>query len=233
MAIALVSLAILVALFGFGAIYVLQSNGRMVTTSTTTSEGFGPTSTAVYLSLHTVQFVQEIVKTQLVVPDPSKLGEGFSVVGVRINQAPTLMNYTSSDGSIKQISEWSVTLFLWNEPFTNGTSSLAIFQSGGIAIVESPAPPGGNSSASAESLIAPSTICQTGSNGTSCSTAASADQPYVYKSNGLSIVVSPRTNQFTWLDDRRDVWVNIAGEQATSAQLEALVGTMTQAQGTI
>ncbi|MDG7024631.1 MAG: hypothetical protein JRN45_08960 [Nitrososphaerota archaeon] len=161
-------------------------------------------------------------------PDAASLGQSFKVVGVRINAAPTNMTYSAVDGQSGTMTYWSVTLFVWNHVFTNGTTNLAIFNSGGIAIVETPAPPGGNSSAAAQEQIAPLSACMTGTNGTSCRTGYSPELAYITKSNGLSIVVSPANNQLSWLDDKRNLWVNIVGGQVSLSELLGLASSLTR-----
>jgi len=182
---------------------------------------------SVPLVLHSPIYTESVLGAKIILPETTSLGQSFKVVGVRINTPPTNMTYTTIDGQAKTFTYWSVTLFVWNQAFVNGTTNLTIFNSGGIAIVETSAPPGGNSSASAQEQTSPPTACMTGTNGTSCRTGYSPEQAYITKSNGLSIVVSPVTNQLSWLDDKRNLWVNVVGGTVPMSELLELANSLT------
>lgn len=197
------------------------------TTSTLYIGGTGQPYSTVALTLHSVQYAESLVEGNLVIPNSTLIGASFNVAGARINGLPSNMNTTDPNGSTVQWIQWSVTLFVWNQAFTNGTTNVDIFGSGGLAIVETSAPPGGNSLTSAQELLTPNSICQTSSTTTHCQTESQVDSAYIVTINGLSIVVSPLSNQLTWLDSNRNIWINIVGGNVPMDQLLSLADNMT------
>jgi len=150
----------------------------------------------VYEVLHSVQFAESAVNAKLILPDSTILGPSFTISGVRINQLPYVANYTGTNGTALSYIDWSVTLFVWDHTFTNGTTNLDIFGSCGIAIIETPAPPWANSSGYAQEGIAQtipscevhnSTVPPT----TQCTTISISTSAYIINENGLSVLVSP------------------------------------------
>ena len=56
--------------------------------STTLIEGIQPPDTIVPLTLHSFNYVESIVGSKLILPNPSLVGSSFNIVGVRIDRAP-------------------------------------------------------------------------------------------------------------------------------------------------
>lgn len=178
--------------------------------------------------LHPVRYAEEIENSSFIMPDLSILGSSFSIIGVSINTPPTNLNVTEANGSLAPFTYWSVTFFLWNGTFVNGTTTnVDIFESGGMAIVETPSSANQNSTSAEEQEIQPEQACNTNSNITTCYPFSSSRPSYLEEMNGLSVIVSPSNNNLTWLDDRQDIWVNIVGGAVPMSKLLELAEQMT------
>ena len=186
------------------------------------------------LFLHSIQFVESVVNAKLILPDSTIVGPSFTIVGAEVTEMPTIVNQTETNGTTVKLTNWMVTIFVWDQKFVNGTT-MDIFDSGAIAIVEGPAVPGVNSSAWAREITTPGTLCAVNNRTlpatTHCTTVLPTYPPYITIENGLSVAVSSGGNNFliNWLDNRSNIWVNINGPNADKNQLLGLADEMTAA----
>src|SRR5208283_50463 len=124
-----VTAVVLIIAAGIGILGFLNSfwasNGN---TSSTTLYigGTGQPYATIPLTLHSVQYAENVVGARLVLPDPTLVGSSFNIVGVRINDLPSSVNSTASNGFSVEWIQWSITVFVWDKTFTNGTSNIDI-----------------------------------------------------------------------------------------------------------
>jgi hypothetical protein len=123
-----------------------------------------------------------------------------------------------------------VTIYYWNQPFFNGSTTINdILNTGGIAIVESPAPPGVNDSAIAKEAGAPLVVCQGKSRSSQCTaTSTVTGNAYTVTQNGVPITVNPYTPELYWADDKQLLYLDLVGGSGVSIiQLLGIADTMT------
>lgn len=221
--------------FLVGAILPLMLVALILVWSQVASVGRSPTSSALLanlppgqsqeLTLHSLAFAQSQVNNHLLVPDPGVLGPSFHILGVRINDLPNNVTSQGAGGATASMIEWSVTIFMWNGPFINGsTTNTQILNSGGVAIVESPAPPNAKSLDSAQALLSGGVLCRNSTSTESCTTVP--NDGYLVHQGGFAIIVDPIGHQLTWLDDVNHVWVNVVGGVNSVSLLLALAQTI-------
>ncbi len=67
--------------------------------------------------LNTVDYASRVVNETIVVPDVSRLGPTYKLLGVEITRKPIYYEYNHTTHKI-----WGVTLFISDKPFINGTT---------------------------------------------------------------------------------------------------------------
>jgi hypothetical protein len=200
---------------------------------TTPDAGSAPSSGVepVSLTLHTTQFVEGVIHDSLILPNATKLGPSYRILGAMVYGA---VNLTATNGN-----QWNVLIYIANQSvsasFVNGTTtSSGVVNAGGVQITEAGPPPGVtlNSTAYAEANLAPTVFCSgKGMNPTpaesSCTTYSYTGQGYIVTENGLSLFANPQPPRVSWMDDRNRVAVNLSSETETVQQLLGLANTMT------
>lgn len=172
-----------------------------------------------HVVLHSLASAERAVNKTLIVPSAVAMAANVAslmIIGVQVeSSSPT----------------WQVDIFLWNQPFINGSTTVQdILSSGGVVMVESPTPPGVNSAAMAQKAVTPPTVCRTTSGSSQpqdCQTMTGSGS-YVVTENGLSVVVNKFGNEVSWTDDRQLMFVDMEGGAGISmSQLLALSESMT------
>ncbi len=145
------------------------------------------------------------------------------------------------DGPPPTPSGWQVTIYYsTNQSMINGTTTIGqIVGRDGLAIIESPAPAGVNSSEVAHNIMRPPliTMCRTYSSNNSSSRSSSVAcetstgeayaGSYITTMSGLSVIVNQYGNAISWTDDRRLMNVGIEGGSTISlGQVLGLASTM-------
>lgn len=183
-----------------------------------------PPSQDQVLVLHSISYSQGQVSSRLLTPEPGALGASFQIVGARINELPHNVAATGAGGQIRNVTEWSVTIFVWNHSFLNSSTTNNQILADGVAIVESPAPASAISLSSAQALVSGGILCTDAVNSRSCTT--TPNDGYLVYQNGFAIVVDPVGHQLTWLDDVNHIWVNVIGISYSISQLLTLAQTI-------
>lgn len=180
------------------------------------------------LDLHSVGYVETLINHNLIVPNSiaiSATGSSLRIIGVRINPSPP--------------SSWSVAIYLWNDTFVNGSTTLQdVAASGGISLVETSMPAGVNGTAIAQEELGAATvnICLTSPSSSAqkqCQALPPAQQSandgsYIVSHDGFSIIVNPFGNEVSWIDGRNLVSVDVGALNTYSiGQLLSLAETMT------
>lgn len=165
------------------------------------------------LILHSVQSAEGLINSNLTLPNSALVGPSLKIVGVRINEGPP---------------QWSTTIYVWDRPFSNGTTTIPEILTGtGIALVESPAPAGTDNQTLAQSLGVATPVCSTNAGITTCQTSTESGSSYITSQNGVAILVNPRGNSLTLLDASNHEWVSVLGESYTVNQLLSFVNPIT------
>ncbi len=107
------------------------------------------------ITLNTLANAEQAVKDKVLVPDVSALGCGFRIVGVKMDHRPT----AETINGVTYIS-WTLSFYVTNQPFVNGTTLNTDLLPHAIIVTESSEPKNSvNSHESAVAFLGPGTSC--------------------------------------------------------------------------
>ena len=180
------------------------------------------------MTLNTIPLTSTLEGSRLILPNTTILGSNFNVIGAIILQTPQTQNFTETNGSMTTYVQWGSTIYVWNQTFVNGsTTNLDVFDSGGIAIIESGSASGLSSLSVAEQDLGTPPICNVQTTPTTCHTTTYSGPDYITTVNGQSVVVSPEDGELYWYDSNRAMTVNIVAPDVPMSTLLQIAGNMT------
>jgi hypothetical protein len=199
--------------------------------------GTGQLALSTPLTLNTVAYADSKIHSSLSLPSYSQyLGSSYRIIGALIsrgsNGTAQVVQVIGYNGTVVSYERWQASIFIWNGLFQNGTTTAQqILNSGGVEVMETPSPPGVNSTRSALEILAPTTECATrtltgGGTQTKCQTLSQSGGDYMTKIGGLAVVVSPQSHTVTWLNDVSLRWFEVTSNSVGTSQLLGVAGSL-------
>lgn len=136
------------------------------------------------LILNTVEYASKAVGSVVLVPDASRIGPGFRIIGVMLDKPHLVTTDTGVTWN-----DWGIAFVISDKPFVNGSSMRTTFMGHWIVVMESVSPGILSSYENAVSYMAPQQLCHSYKNGSQNCTIVSSNRGQLVQIRNTWLVV--------------------------------------------
>ena len=139
------------------------------------------------LTLNTIDYALRAVGDSILIPDASRIGSGYRVIGVQLYKPQFV---TTNTGFTWR--NWGINFFISDRPFVNTTSMTSEFAGHLVVVMESVSPAILNSRDKAISILVPQQVCRLCTNGTRTCTDVPATRGQLLQIRNVWLVVDSK-----------------------------------------